>query len=133
MITKIDASVEFWGEKFSPTHAEECTGLTFDQKNEVGEPGHTGRYKGQPKPFGAARLKAPTSLPDSDKILWLANVVMGKIERLAECGLEDAHFSVAYYYQDQCNCSLSKEESRAIADVGVDFWFSCYGVTEDKE
>lgn len=133
MITKIDACVQFWGEKFSPACAEECTGFAFDDKNEVGDLGLTGRYKGQPTPFGAARLKPPPDVQDSDKIMWLATLLKDKIEQMAACGLEEAHFYVGYFYENQCNCTLTAQETKAIAEVGIPLCFSCYDVTEDEE
>jgi hypothetical protein len=133
MITKIDVCVQFWGQKFSPASAEQRTGLTFDEKNEVGDLGRTGRHKGEPIPFGAARLEPPPEIPDEDKILWLAASLKGKMEAMEECGLEEAHFYAGYFYEEQCNCTLTASETKAIAEVGIPFWFSCYDMTEIQE
>ena len=126
-IEKISAIVQFSGKQFSPKKAEDKIGIRFLQKYEPGYIIETGRRKGKLIPYGCASLEAPDAIEDDDKILWLARTLKGKMKILEECGMEDAHFYIGYFYADQCNCTLTKEELKALADVGIDFWFSCYG------
>jgi len=132
MITEISVTIQFWGNNFSPKSVEDATGINFDRKVEVGDIGDTGKYKGKPIPYGSASLDAPKYIKDDDKILWLANLLKGKIERMYDFGLEQAHFYIGYFYEDQCNCTLTREELKAISDLEIDFWFSCYDQSEDK-
>ena len=126
-IEKISAIVQFSGKQFSPKKAEDKIGIRFLQKYEPGYIIETGRRKGKQITDGFASLEAPDEIKDDDKILWLAITLKDKIKILEECGMEDAHFYIGYFYANQCNCTLTKEELKALADVGIDFWFSCYG------
>lgn len=132
MIQKISASILFQGEKFSPKKATEITGLNFSEMNEVGEIGKKGRYKNKPIPFGYGLLEAPATIPDDDRILWLANELSGKLEVLYGLGAGESRMYIGYFYINQCNCGLTKEELAAIAKLGIDFWFSCYDISDDK-
>ena len=131
MISEISATVQFWGKDFSPKKAEDATDIVFNQKIEVGDLGDTGKFKGKPTPYGSASLEAPIGTDDVDKIMKIYNILKGRIERMYEFGLEKAHFHIGYFYKDQCNCSLSKQEIKAISDLGIDFLFSCYDVSDD--
>ncbi|MBE9040601.1 hypothetical protein IQ235_07365 [Oscillatoriales cyanobacterium LEGE 11467] len=126
-IERISAIVKFSGKEFLPKKAEEQTGLTFWEKNEPNYVIETGRQKGKLIPHGYASLEAPDEIEDDDKILWLARTLKDKMKIIEECGMEDAVFYIGYFYADQCNCTLTKEELKALADVGINFWFSCYG------
>ncbi|MDY6937918.1 MAG: hypothetical protein SWY16_09645 [Cyanobacteriota bacterium] len=81
----------------------------------------TGRRIGEEIPYGFASLKCSEEIEDDDKILWLARTLKDKMIILEECGMEDTYFYIGYFYKDQCNCTLTKEELKALADVGIDF------------
>jgi hypothetical protein len=127
---RIKASVQFQGEKFSPNNAEKETGITFSEKNEVGDIGKTGRYKGKPLPDGRAGLDPPKSVVWHERVSWLINYLEGKIDIIRKCGASDMHFSVAYYYDKQCNCDLSIEEIKGLANLGIPYWFSVYQIDD---
>ena len=133
MSQKITASVVFQGDNFSPAKAAELTGLELSEANEPGDKGTLGRYRGKPTPYGAASFEAPKHIKDHNRILWLANALKEKIDTIRECGANEPYFYIGYFYEQQCNCSLSKEELKAIADLGIEFCFSCYNVTEDDD
>ena len=132
MIEDISASVEISGDKFSPELAEKRTGLSFIKKLVPGDIGKIGRYKNKPLPYGASSLEAPADVDSFDTIIWIANALKGKVQVLEECGADDIHFLIAFYYKDQCNCVLSAEELKAIAETGLDFHFSCYDISKNE-
>ncbi len=133
MNQKISASVLFQGVSFSPAKATELTGLEFSKANEPGDKGTLGKYRGKPTPYGAASFEAPKHIKDQNRILWLANALKEKIDTIRECGANEPHFLIGYFYEHQCNCSLSKEELKAIANLGIEFCFSCHDVAEDND
>jgi hypothetical protein len=113
-MVRITASIQFRGEAFRPGQAEQLTGLAFTEKNEVGDIAKAGRYKNQPLPYGWASFESPDEVEVPDRVLWLARQWAGKIDLARQCGAEDIHFWVGYFYDDQCNCDLSVEEIKAI-------------------
>ncbi len=54
--------IAFQGDFFSPTKAEQTTGLRFSCKTEVGDVRQRGRFKGQPYGYGYAILEAPKEM-----------------------------------------------------------------------
>jgi len=132
MIENISASISFQGENFSPKKAMEITGLNFIETNEPGDIGERGRYKNKPTPFGYGRLEPPENIPNEDRILWLANELNGKLEALYDLGSDEPHFYIGYFYKNQCNCELTKEELAAISKLGIAFCFSCYDISADE-
>ncbi|GAB3641287.1 hypothetical protein [Spirosoma arcticum] len=127
---KITASIHFWGESFLPGKAEQLTGLVFTEQIEVGDTAKTGRYKNKPTPYGAASFNAPNEIEGPDRILWLAHQWSGRIELAKQCGAEEIHFWVGYFYDDQCNCDLSVEAIKAINALSIPYLFSVYQVDD---
>ncbi|WP_214484876.1 hypothetical protein [Bacillus sp. SM2101] len=58
----VDMSVKchLYGNRFSAKKVEELTGLTLDNKLEIGEIATRGRYKGTPSPYGNGELSPPS-------------------------------------------------------------------------
>ena len=121
---KITASIEFWGELFQPGRAEALTGLLFTEKTEVGGTEKRGPYRNKPTPYGAASFAPPAEIEAQNRVLWLAQQWAGKMDLVRQCGAEDIHFYVVYYYDIQCNCALSAEEIRAINALSISYWFT---------
>ena len=132
-MTDIEPSFNAWGKAFSPKKAEELTGLVFTEKDEPGHIGRLGKYKGVPTPRGSAILQPPADVPAGDRILWLAKQLAGKIDRIRSAGAEDIHIWVAYYHEGQCNHALSAEELKALAELDIGFWISCYKTEQAEE
>lgn len=132
MIDEISVSILFQGETFSPKMAEEITGFNFEDKNEAGDVATRGRYKGKALPYGSARLIPPKHIQIHDKILWLAKALNGKIDLLQAMGADEPYIYIGYFYKNQCNLSLSKEELVAIAQLNIEFCFSCYDVSDEE-
>jgi len=132
MIEKICVTINFSGESFSPSRAERETGLTLSDKKEVGDIGVIGKYKELPVPFGCGRLEPPATLQDNEKVLWLAKTLETTLSKFIACGANEPYIDVGYFYKDQCNLTLTKQELLALAQLGIDFCFSCYGSTESE-
>lgn len=127
-MVKIVASVEFFGENFSPAKAEQMTGIAFNNKKEVGELGNSGKYKNKPLPYGSSSLIAPGNIFDRERILWLTHTLNDKMDLIRNCGAEDIHFMISYFHTGQCNCELSQKEIKEISKLNIPFCFSTYEV-----
>ena len=132
MIEKISVTINFSGEHFSPSRAEKETGLVLSKKSEAGEMGVRGKYKGLAIPYGSGNLEPPSTLENNAKILWLASTLESTLSKFIQCGAEKPYLYVGYFYKDQCNLTLTKEELAAIAKLGIDFCFSCYENSEQE-
>jgi len=132
MIDDISVSINFSGEGFSPNKAEKVTGLIFSNKNEVGDIGVRGRYKGKPIPYGSGTLKVPQEISVNERILWLTSKLSGKVNELIVLGADEPHIYIGYFYKDQCNLTLTKNEISAIEALNLEFCFSCYDVSDSE-
>ena len=124
-------SLDFWGEQFSPKKAEAVTGLALSRKNEPGDIGDTGRYRGQPIPYGAASLETPETIGVSRRLTWLLECVAPHVETLRRLGAELVRLHVEVRYQGQCNLEFSPGEVAGIAALRVAFTISCWDCTEE--
>ena len=125
-MTKACAYILLVGDAFSPEKAERETGLTFQQKNEPGEIGTRGRYKGQPTPFGWAMLKPPEEGDETRQFEWLFNAALPHIETLRRLGATDGKLHITYAYDTQCNLGYEPELMAKLARLGLAFTISCY-------
>ena len=83
-MTRFLLSCHFLGQSFSPALAERTTGISFSSKNEPGELGTTGRYAGQPRPYGAATLTVDEHLPWPTKLDSMVELLARNIDKLRE-------------------------------------------------
>jgi hypothetical protein len=127
LIKEISAAITLQGQMFSPKSLEKKTNLVLTQKNEPGEMGRLGKYKNKPLPYGAANIEPPNTIGDHEKITWLATTFLEHKESIEQSGIEDLHFYIGYFYENQCNLALTASELKLIAETGLDYWFSCYG------
>lgn len=126
MISKIDPSILFKGASFSPALAEKITGLLLENKIEVGEMLKEGKDLGKISEFGQATLLAPQDILEEEKLLWLLTALESKLDTFYELGAEETRIYVGYFYEDQCNITLTKEEIKILAKLDIDLWVSCY-------
>jgi hypothetical protein len=122
-----------WGECFSPRRAEELTGLTLSKKDEPGEIALRGRYKGQPRPYGAAEIEVPREIASARRLLWLLELSSLHLESLRKSGASTCHVHVDVRYWDQCNLEFEPEEVGRIAALGLAFTISCYDYSGREE
>lgn len=116
------------GERFSPGVAEVQTGILFSKKNERGDIGDCGRYKGQPIPYGSGDLREPSDNSDlvipSDAFFKALNILV-PVCRKAMADSMLLHIDVAF--EDQCNMELSEHFLRAVSKLGIPVTVSCFG------
>jgi hypothetical protein len=132
MIDDISVSINFSGDKFSPTEGENATDLIFSDKIEFGDIGIRGKYKGKPVPYGSGTLKVSKDINMHNRILWLTETLSGKIDVLRKLGSDEPHIYIGYFYKDQCNLTLTKSEIKAIAALNLEFCFSCYDISDGE-
>ncbi len=121
---KIRAYCLLQGMNFSPALAESRTGLSLENKNEVGETGRSGRYKDRPVPYGSAELTAS----DTDRIIGILEKHIGTFR---SCHAETVilHFDVSY--DTQCNLEFGPELIKKISDLQIPLTISCYADNEE--
>ena len=127
---KIQPKILFQGESFSPKLAEDKLNIVFSEKLEVNEIATRGRYKDKPLPYGSSVIEPPDNVFWNDRISWLCDFLTDKIEIIKSCGATSIELSVAYYYVDQCNCYLTKEEISKIFRLQIPLSFSVYEVND---
>lgn len=126
-MVKVSVVFRAFGPEFSPDNAERNAGVRFSKKNEPGDAGTSGRFRGRPLPYGSCELNGPErsvalDMPDPKFFHSIQHVAR-------ECLAAGAtsmvlHFDVAYV--DQCNLEFSSEFVLALARTGVAVTMSCY-------
>ncbi len=76
--------------------------------------------------FTFCDIEPPRSVENRETILWLVALIKEHYDTVMANGCELIELDVAYYHDGQCNCSLSKEELRGLADIGAEMVFSVY-------
>ena len=129
------------GEEFSPSKAEGILNLTLGPlKNEPGELGSRGKYKGKPTPFGSATIEYewtvsdpvfqenfPDLLPSNLDLFTVPNFV----DVLRDCGAINITLYVNVGYDTQCNMELSSQLLSALGKLGIVVAITCYQLDED--
>jgi len=130
-MTVICPRCHFYGNKFSPEKAEKLTGLILDAKNEVGDIGKLGRYKGQPIPYGSASLSPSKKKIKSGLVeMWLLKNIKNNLTLMRSCGADKIWLDYGVFYDEQCNFEFSKEALLLIGSLNIDLLISCY---QDRE
>ena len=129
-MVKIRASCRLYGENFSPRLAEERTGLRFTRKNELGDLGQSGRFRGTPIPYGSATLEAPfdtqTKPGNVSPEEWVIDVLSPCIEELRSSGATSIDLDLEVVWQDQCNLAFDAAFLRKVGRLNIGFTLSCY-------
>lgn len=122
------------GPAFSPSHAEAEANAAFSSKNEPGELGRAGRYRGQPLPYGSAEFV------DVDAIATMSGLPSPFLDTLARlapaCRTAGAtslvvHADIAY--DGQCNFELNDQCAARLAALGVAMTFTCFENVKTRE
>ena len=112
------------GEKFSPKIVENELGIKFSEKNEPGEIGVLGRYKGKKYELGGAILKSPEGIDES--LNWILNVLCKHKNYLLKCGVEDINLTLNIEYENQCNFELTKKHLSQLTSLNIGLAITCY-------
>ena len=120
--------LEVWGRDFSPLAAAKEVSFDFDIAYEPGEVAQSGRFAGQPRPFGAASLTLhECDLEAPGTLAPLAEA----LSALRNCGAEELQVCCYLSYETQCNLEISPDFMKIMADNGVRLLISCYEDDED--
>jgi hypothetical protein len=115
------------GSTFSPAAAEERAGVSFSRKNEHGDLGVIGRYKGQAIPYGSADL---FDMENGTDLAAPRAQFFDAIERaVPECEAAGAtsivlHINVAF--SGQCNIEMSPGFIASVARLGIPLTLTCF-------
>jgi hypothetical protein len=115
------------GDSFRPSQA----GLKFDWCFDAGAIATSGKYKGQPMPFGRASLGPPEGLQGRDSLQALCRAAKAAMPSLTQAGATDFAIWVVREYTHQCNEELSAEELSLISSLNCALCYSAYQVAAD--
>jgi hypothetical protein len=128
-MTWIEATCEIYGPQYSPTKAEELTKVSFAEKNEVGEIGSLGRYRGIPIPYGSSTLLPPCQVIRDNAyygVQWLLKTIMENRHLFEAAGATHVGLDLNVKHDGQCNLEFSATMLRAMGDSGIGLTISCY-------
>lgn len=115
------------GDQFSPAEAEARACFRFTRKSERGVLGTTGRYKGQPLPYGSAELEvtAPsTFLSTTDGPFFEAAEALTRAAQAQ--GEVDVRLHVDVDHDGQCNLEIAPGVLAALHRLGIPLTMTCY-------
>ena len=125
------------GDRFSPAEAERKTGIRFSKKNEPGDIGTIGPYRGKPIPYGSADLALLTPKEDIQGDLTIDNpLIQTLIQHHATfraCGATTLYVYLAVGYEDQCNMAFDTKLMKALGECDIELWVSCYERKEEED
>ena len=139
MLSFTQVSLSIYGERFSPSSIKESSGLKFKDKNEVGDIGKLGRYKGKPIPYGSASIYVEKIFPieeSEDGELIPDNfikLVEDNISNFKAAGATDIELRLSIFWKDQCNYDFSPKLIKRIGNLDIPFLVSCYEDDDQKE
>jgi hypothetical protein len=118
------------GERYTPSKIP----FAFAKQHDVGDTASTGRFKGQPYPYGSSEIRVPDDLVWAEKIPKLVETVTPLLPQMKKEGADSFYISAGYFYDGQCNLEFSPEELRLLASLECPFCPSCYhGETEPNK
>lgn len=127
---KISAALRLMGDKFSPKIVEEKTGITFTEKNEIGDIGTKGMNRGKPIPYGSATLYPPIEVINPEYYYsgfdWIISKLDAVVKISREYGADDIYLDLAVFHKYQCNMAFDPHILAEIAKANIPFWISCY-------
>lgn len=128
-MTWIEASCVFHGQHYSPCQVEKQTNLSFVTKNEPGEAGSFGKFKGKPTPFGSSTLVPPRQMTKDNADYgteWLVDVVIKEKKQFEAAGVSDMTLRLSVYHDGQCNLEFAESLLKKLAASSVVLTLSCY-------
>ncbi|MDX8363357.1 hypothetical protein [Cytobacillus sp. IB215316] len=128
MIVDMDVRCHLYGNMFSAKKVEELTGLTLDNKVEVGDIATRGKYKGMPTPYGNGELSPPSEYKEKNDfgLEWISLIMNDYISVFRSCGAENINLVIGVFYEGQCNFSLPSKALKLIGEMEIELQLSCY-------
>jgi len=115
------------GKTFSPKKAEKLFNISLNDKNEPGDIGKTGRYKGRKIPFGSCVFEegSDNNLDEQEKILVQLESCLSELHNI---NVEDIILHLDVEYEGQCNFELSGKFLTKASLLKIPLTISCYSV-----
>ena len=128
MIKKMDIRCQFYGKKFSPKVVEKQSGITLENKIEVGDITNRGKNIGKPSDYGNGELCPPKDFKDNEDfgLYWIALTLSKHIDIFRKCGAEDIDLVIGVWYEKQCNLVFEPKSIKLIGELGIALQVSCY-------
>ncbi len=109
--------IDLWGESFSPSKLKSIPNIALADSNEPGEIGKSGRYKGEPRPYGACRILVPDYI-ESNQVVWLANLIIKNKVAFKNAGATEIILHIIWFGK-QGSMEFTIEELNRIAAAKV--------------
>ncbi|WP_320044676.1 hypothetical protein [uncultured Desulfobacter sp.] len=125
---EIEGYCRLWGDQFSPMVVEEETGIHFDYKNEPGEIGKTGRYKGVAIPCGSGEIAFSETGASADLLspdAPILEIIEKHQSSFSAAGATEIVLIINVFYKGQCNIEQSHKLLKRLAMLKVDLSISC--------
>src|SRR6266496_4297788 len=126
-MTKLSLTFRAMGPQFSPSQVELVSGELSSVKNEPGEVARSGRYRGQPLPYGSREIRdmdTPTTLSGAQSSFLDVVARVAPACRSAGATSLVVHADVAY--DGQCNFELNENCIARLAALGIALTFTCF-------
>ncbi len=117
------------GDFFKPSEVD----FSFTQSFDYGDIVDHGHHRNEPKPYGYAIIEVPPSVPNEDRLIYIAKLVSSLLPKLKQAGMETGYVNIGRYYSTQCNEEYSTEEIALLAQLNCPLIYSAYLVSEDDE
>ncbi len=125
MIMRTQISFVASGKTFRPSTID----VPFSEREDPGDIGKLGRYRGVPVPIGSASFNVPES--EEEGIRYLHGLVFPLIPVLRASGATDFFIHITYQYDHQCALGYDAEEMRMLADFGCEVMIDCWRHDDD--
>ncbi|MFB5284684.1 hypothetical protein [Peribacillus sp. Hz7] len=128
MIKEMDIRCHLYGESFSPMKIEKSTGITLENKIEVGDIVSKGRCKGELSSYGNGELCPQDEYKNSEDygLLWIVETLQKYIDVFRSYGAKDIDLVIGVFYEGQCNFVLEPKAIKVIGELGIPLQVSCY-------
>ena len=126
MITRTQISFVASGKTFRPSTVD----APFSEREDPGDIGKLGRYRGVPVPSGSATFGVPET--EEEGIRYLHALVFPLMPVLRASGATDFFIHITYQYDHQWALGYDPEEMRMLADFGCEMMIDCWRRDEDE-
>jgi hypothetical protein len=127
----IETSCFLWGENFHPSDIKSIDDIHLHLVDDPGSIGITGRYKNKILPHGACYIRASKSIPEADKIIWMANFIKTNKKIFIDAGATKIEFWILWH-GNQGNMEFTPAELKMIASSDIPLCIDYLYVDEDK-
>jgi len=126
--------IRFEGSKFYPSKLKKKLNLPIEVLAEYGEISPSGRYKGQPSPYGMGLLEVSSKEMDTNDLLKEYSLKLNEWKNdLQECGVDEIIFDIEDSTDSPFEISLSKDLMRSLTLMNVSIEIHSPEIEEEIE